>query len=257
MATTIVLDAGHGGYDQGATYMGRKEKDDTLALTMALGDILQDAGFRVLYTRDSDIYQTPLRKAQIANESNADYFISIHRNAASYPNQYNGVQTLIFNPGGIKQEMAENINDELEDVGFKNIDVSIRPDLAVLRRTKMPALLVEAGFIDSDKDNTIFDQKFQEIAQAIADGIIETIGMPKQNERAVFSPNASAENAQNMENVRAYTENDNRMGVNNNAMDENNTENYGVLVYGFQKRQEATKFMQDTMEKGYQAMMVK
>ena len=52
MATTIMLDAGHGGYDNGATYMGRREKDDTLALTMALGDILKNAGFNVLYTRE-------------------------------------------------------------------------------------------------------------------------------------------------------------------------------------------------------------
>ena len=71
--------------------------------------------------------------------------------------------------------MAENINRELEKVGYNNINVDIRPNLAVLRRTKMPAVLVEAGFINSDKDNELFDNKFNETARAIADGINETI----------------------------------------------------------------------------------
>ena len=60
--------------------------------------------------------------------------------------------------------MAENINSALEDVGFKNLGVKARPGLVVLRRTKMPALLVEAGFINSDSDNQLFDEKFNEIA---------------------------------------------------------------------------------------------
>ena len=71
--------------------------------------------------------------------------------------------------------MAKNINANLESVGFKNINVESRPDLAVLSRTNMPALLVEVGFIDSEKDNQIFDTRFDEIAQAIADGIMETL----------------------------------------------------------------------------------
>ena len=68
-----------------------------------------------------------------------------------------------------------NINQELEGVGFTNLGVSVRPNLAVLRQTKMPALLLEVGFIDNDNDNAIFDQEFNEVAQAIARGIIETL----------------------------------------------------------------------------------
>lgn len=231
MATTIMLDAGHGGYDNGATYMERREKDDNLALTMALGEILKNAGYNVLYTRESDVYQTPLRKAQIANESGADFFISLHRNAASYPNQYNGVQTLIFNPGGVKQEMAENINDELEELGFRNIDVSIRPDLAVLRRTRMPALLVEAGFIDSDKDNAIFSNQLQQVAQAIADGIEETIGATQTITDSVVPNHSQPENEQKQR-------------------------NYGVLIMGFTSMEEAQQLIRDMEMSGHETMIV-
>ena len=71
--------------------------------------------------------------------------------------------------------MAENINAQLETVGFKDLGVKARPNLVVLRRTKMPAILVEVGFINSDSDNTIFDKNFNDIAQAIADGILDTL----------------------------------------------------------------------------------
>lgn len=65
------------------------------------------------------------------------------------PNQYNGVETLVYDDSGIKSEIAQNINSELEQVGFRNIGVKERPGLVVLRRTNMPAVLVEAGFINS------------------------------------------------------------------------------------------------------------
>lgn len=175
MAIKIMIDAGHGGYDNGATYEGRKEKDDNLALALAVGKILQAQGYDVEYTRTEDVYDSPVQKARIGNESGADFFISIHRNSSPTPNQYNGVQTLIYDNSGIKAVMAENINKELEEVGYRNINVAERPNLAVLRRTKMPALLVEAGFINSDIDNNLWDTKFSETAEAIARGIDETI----------------------------------------------------------------------------------
>ena len=64
---TVILDAGHGGSDFGAVYQGRREKDDNLALTLAVGDILAAAGIDVLYTRTTDIYETPTAKAQEGN----------------------------------------------------------------------------------------------------------------------------------------------------------------------------------------------
>ena len=181
MADTIYLDAGHGGYDRGATYGGRLEKDDNLRLTLAVGEILRNQGVDVRYTRTTDVYNSPYEKAAIANNGDADLFVSIHRNAAVTPNLYNGVQTLVFDDNGFKAQLARNINEQLGEVGYRVINVEERPNLTVLRRTKAPAVLVEAGFIDSDTDNALFDEKFDETANAIAQGILESLRVRSQS----------------------------------------------------------------------------
>lgn len=171
----IVVDAGHGGFDNGARFEGRREKDDTLALSLAVGKILEDNGVDVEYTRTDDIYQTPYEKAMIANDANADYFVSLHRNAMPVPGTASGVETLVYEDSGIPAVMGRNINEELENLGFHNLGISVRPNIVVLRRTEMPAILVEAGFIDNPADNTLFDNNFDAIAQGIADGILSSI----------------------------------------------------------------------------------
>ena len=150
---------------------------------MAVGQILEDNGVDVEYTRTTDVFQTPFQKATIANQSGADYFISFHRNSSEKPNQYTGVETLVYNKSGIKYELAQNILGALGELGFREIGVKERPGLVVLRRTNMPAVLVEMGFINSDKDNQMFDEKFDEIAQAIASAILGTL-----NEEDVEGP---------------------------------------------------------------------
>lgn len=177
MPYTIMLDAGHGGRDPGAVYNGRQEKDDTLALALAVGELLQERGLDVLYTRTTDVYESPYQKAMEANQAGADFFISIHRNSSPEPNTYSGVESLVYDKSGIKLEMAENINEQLEAVGFTNLGVKERPGLVILRRTRMPAVLVELGFINSDTDNMLFDNNFNDIALAIAEGILDTLQM--------------------------------------------------------------------------------
>lgn len=175
MAYTIVLDAGHGGANPGATYNGRQEKDDALRLTLAVGQLLENAGVNVVYTRTTDIYESPAQKAAEANQAGADYFVSIHRNSSVYPNQYTGIESLVYSPYGQAARMAENINANLQAIGFVDQGVNERRNLIVLNRTQMPAVLVEAGFINNDSDNALFDSRFQEIAQAIADGILDSL----------------------------------------------------------------------------------
>lgn len=175
MPYSIMLDAGHGGSDPGAVYNGRREKDDTLRLVLAIGQILQNRGVDVEYTRTTDIYETPFQKAIEANEAGVDYFVSIHRNSFEQDNIVSGVESLVYDLSGIKYRMAENINANLETVGFVNLGVKARPNLVVLKRTKMPAVLVEVGFLNSNTDNQLFDENFDDIALAIADGILETL----------------------------------------------------------------------------------
>lgn len=171
----VVVDAGHGGSDPGAVYHGRKEKDDTLALALEVGRILAENGVDVIYTRTDDIYETPFQKAQKGNQAEADLFLSIHRNSSPTANQYSGIESLVFQEEGIKKELAENINRELEKAGFSNLGIRERPGLVVLRRTRMPAVLVEVGFINTDEDNEQLDQNFDGAARAIADGILMTL----------------------------------------------------------------------------------
>lgn len=175
MATKIILDPGHGGYDAGASYEGRREKDDVLNLAFDVAANLRRLGYDVEFTRVEDVYDSPTEKARIANASGADFFVSLHRNSSATPNQYEGVETLLYSDTGIKADMARNINSRLEDVGFKNLGVDVRRDLAVLRRTNMPALLLEVGFINNVEDNELFDTRAAQIAEAIALGIDETL----------------------------------------------------------------------------------
>ena len=173
--TLVALDAGHGGANPGAVYGGRRESDDALNLALAIGPILEANGIQVFYTRTTDVFETPMQKAMEANAAGADYFVSIHRNSSPFPNQYSGVETLVYNRYSQAGVLASNINEQLEKVGFVNHGVNERPNLVVLNATDMPSVLVEVGFINSDTDNMIFDTRFDEIAQAIADGIIQTV----------------------------------------------------------------------------------
>ncbi len=171
----VAIDPGHGGNNPGAVYNGRQEKDDVFALAMEVGRLLEQNGVRVYYTRTTDVYESPYQKAMEANAVGADYFVSLHRNSSPYPNQYTGVETLVYNRYGEAARLAYNINTRLEDIGFENQGVNERQNLVVLNRTQMPAVLVEVGFINTDADNQLFDERFNEIARAIADGILATI----------------------------------------------------------------------------------
>ena len=114
---TVMIDAGHGGFDSGASFDGRSEKNDALNLALAVGNILENNGVDVLYTRTTDVYQSPNEKANIANRSDASYFVSIHRNSSETPNTYSGVQTLVYADAGIPALFAQNINRGLQEEG--------------------------------------------------------------------------------------------------------------------------------------------
>lgn len=95
--TTVVIDAGHGGKDPGAVGKKAKEKDVTLSVAKMTGDYIKQycPDVKVVYTRSSDVFVSLLRRAQIANEKNADLFISIHCNANASP-QPCGVETFVM-----------------------------------------------------------------------------------------------------------------------------------------------------------------
>ena len=252
MPVTVMLDAGHGGVNPGAVYEGRQEKDDALALVLAIGPILQNNGIDVLYTRTTDVYQTPLQKAELANEADVDYFVSIHRNSFPEDNVVSGVESLVYDLSGVKYEMAQNINAQLETVGFVNLGVKARPNLIVLRRTKMPAVLVEAGFINSNTDNMLFDANFQAIAQAIADGIIETIAVQPETLETRYSVQVGAFRNRN------YAEDlqEELMEMDFPARIERGDGYFRVRVGDFRTIDEASRLEQRLKRAGYQTVIV-
>ena len=132
------------------------------------------AGDMMWYTPERRMY-TILRSAKHRREMRAEQII-LYRYSAPEANKYSGVQTLVYDKSGVKYNLAQEINSELEKLGFRNINVEERPGLAVLRRTEMPAVLIETGFINNDYDNYLYDYNFEAIADAIANAVDETIG---------------------------------------------------------------------------------
>ena len=252
MPISIMLDAGHGGRDTGSVFNGSQEKEDTLELTLAIGEILQNNGIDVEYTRTTDVYESPYQKALEANEAGVDYFISIHRNSFPRPNEVNGVESLVYNKQGVKYEMAQNINAQLETVGFVNLGVQARPNLVVLRRTQMPAVLVEVGFINSDVDNQLFDANFDDIARAIADGILDTLNNSPMEDYTRYSVQTGAFRN------RRYAENllQELQEMEFPARIEAGDGYYRVQVGNYGSLNEATMMEQRLKRAGYQTVIV-
>ncbi|MBQ9609799.1 MAG: N-acetylmuramoyl-L-alanine amidase [Lachnospiraceae bacterium] len=282
MAYKIMIDAGHGGYDAGASYNGRLEKDDTLVLALAVGEILSGMGYDVDYTRTTDVYDSPVQKARIGNASGADLFVSIHRNSSPTPNTYNGVQTLVYEDTGLKAALARSVNNELEKVGYRNINVVERPNLAVLRRTQMPAILVETGFINSDVDNNLLDTRFDDTAMAIAQGInnvLMTSGLadnssdqvvaafngylPEEpqddNSDGVADELNSDTDVNNINGINDSENSDNINDLNDNSMNSDNEDDnitkYQLLVGIFRGMGSAGYLMNSLINSGYNAMI--
>ena len=248
----IAIDAGHGGADPGAVYQGRQEKDDNLKLALAVGERLQNSGLEVYYTRTEDIYQTPYQKAMAANESGADFLVSLHRNSSEYPNQYTGVETLVYDKNGEKVEIAEQINEGLENIGFRNNGVKSRPGLVILRRSKMPAVLVESGFINSEEDNRLFDEEFDRIADAIVDTILTNFQIPddtvQDQEEVYYRVQTGA--FQNRENAVRQQEKLEAEGYPVFLLEKDGY--YLVQVGAFRKLENAVRMEADLREHGYQ-----
>jgi N-acetylmuramoyl-L-alanine amidase len=204
-----------------------------------VGDILKNNGIDVAYTRTEDVYDTPYEKAVKGNESGAALFLSIHRNSYPVDNYVNGVETLIYDKSGQKLEIAESINEELEKVGFENKGITERPNLVVLKRTKMPAVLVEAGFLNSDVDNKIFDENFNAVAQAIADGVLNVINK-EQNVVATSGTIKMEPQGRQKEPSRK---------------EECKNKKYNVILGSFSKEQNAKAFLQMLIYDGFLANM--
>ncbi len=216
---TIVIDPGHGGNDEGAAAPGSrlKEKDVALKIALVVRDELIQAGFRVIMTRQDDRYVSLQERARLVNSQEADFFLSIHANAAK-TRLARGFETFYlsdpvndaYDPEKMPDESYlryEFFYDDHKELGrvlltlmdkassedrAKSIDLAEmirdamkaklhsrdrgvkRARFFVLKKTDIPAVLVEVGFLSNPKDeNLLKSLKYQKkIAQAIAQGLI-------------------------------------------------------------------------------------
>lgn len=173
----FLFDVGHGGSDSGAVNGSRYEKNDVLRLALEVGKYMAHNGHVVEYTRTNDISVSLSARSYMENVGHYDYFISFHRDSFTNPDA-NGatIFTYLGYSGKADGKLAKNVSDGIiAATGYYNRGVK-EADYHVLRETKCSAILIECGFISSLKDNNTFDEKFSEIAKAIADGICKTVG---------------------------------------------------------------------------------
>ncbi len=194
-APLVILDAGHGGYDPGA--VGRdeddniilKEKEVCLDIAKRVQKLLEESGVSVIMTRSTDTAlgddeaEDLNKRAEIANSTDASLFVSIHNNAFTTSDPH-GTCILYAGLGtntdyGITgKELAQNIQDYmLEYTGLFDRGIIERPGIAVLRKTKMPAVLIECAFISNPDDQKILasNDGRAKMSRAIYDGIIKSL----------------------------------------------------------------------------------
>jgi len=170
--TRVILDAGHGGKDKGANRGSVYEKTLALSVAKRTEALLKKKGMAVTMTRRSDVFVSLARRAAIANSYKNCIFVSIHFNAHK-SNRYHGVETYYY--GGEGRNLAAHIHLRmLSRLKIRNRDTRQRKDLAVLRRTRCPAVLVECGYISNatERRRCMSSSYQKNCAQAIADGIL-------------------------------------------------------------------------------------
>ena len=186
----VYLDAGHGGYDPGASYFGISEKSLTLAIQSRVKAKLEAEGYQVVTTRTSDTYVDLADRSRAANASESDIFVSIHINAsgssaaqgietyyyqpyAEYPSRINAAYHANPTRLSMSDTLANAIQSSLINAtGAQNQGVK-RQTFAVLRETTAPAVLLELGFLSNPQEAARLNTSaYQEtLANAIVAGI--------------------------------------------------------------------------------------
>lgn len=172
----VVIDPGHGGDDIGAQWDGRLEKDDNLRLGIAVRDALLRQGMEPLMTRDTDLSIPLQERVKIANRNDADLFVSLHRNFdAGSHSAGAGVENRIYLTAQEETagRAARLVMDEVVKAGVQTDRGVNRGNHYVLRRTRMPSMMLELGAINNQEDNRLFDENLLNYADAVAKGVAE------------------------------------------------------------------------------------
>ena len=176
---TIMIDAGHGGYDVGAvSNYGDYEKDIILDIALLIGKQLKSYGYKVVYTRTSDSVswsydnkENLQTRCDLTKKRNADFFVSIHLNSSEYEADGYEIYSDFNNKNTVK--LSNLILKQLDKLDYSTnrglLDTNETP-LYVIANNKVDAILIEAGFISDDSDLYYLKNYTNNVATAIAKG---------------------------------------------------------------------------------------
>ncbi len=183
----VFISAGHGGSDPGAIANGAKEKDLNLSIALACRDELKRHGVEVKMSRTKDENDPLSEEIKECNAYAPDIAVSIHNNAGGG----DGAEVFYHYGGGKSKALAENILAEIVKVGQNSRGAKIRKNsqgkdyYGFIRETSAPAVIVECAFVDNATDLQIVatEGKRKTMGEAIAKGILKTMGVEIQSER--------------------------------------------------------------------------
>lgn len=173
---TVFLDPGHGGTDEGCVRNGILEKDLNLAIALLVRDRLEEQGYQVIMSRETDSYIAKEDRVKEANQSGADIYISIHQNVTDEGAGVSGMEVWYEedDSGRDSKRLAQLINQQtIKSTGAVERELRGDGDFHVTGNTTMPACLIETGFLS----NTAERQRLGlvEYQQQIADGIVQGV----------------------------------------------------------------------------------
>ena len=177
MTKKFVIDAGHGGKDAGAVNGDLYEKDVALKVAKLLGEELEKRGHKVVYTHVDDTFIELSDRAKISNNSNADYFVSIHCNSAD-DKTAEGVETWYYKESTSGKALAQSVQNELAKIdGVKDRGIK-GGEFYVLKYTKAPSILIELGFISHEAEKKLLFKEFyqRDLCDKIITGITKHVG---------------------------------------------------------------------------------
>ena len=183
----VFIGVGHGGSDPGAVANNTKEKDLNLSIALACRDELERHGVTVKMSRTKDENDTLSEEIKECNAFSPDLAIDIHNNAGGG----DGAEVFYHYGGGKSKTLAENILGEVVKAGQNSRGAKIKKNSSgkdyygFIRETSAPAVIVECAFVDNAKDLEILatEGKRKTVGQAIAKGILKTLGVEIQGER--------------------------------------------------------------------------
>ena len=202
----VFIGVGHGGSDPGAVANGTKEKDLNLSIALACKDILEKHGVSVKMSRTKDEDDPIGEEVKECNVYAPDLAVDIHNNAGGG----DGGEVFYHHGGGKGKTLAENILAEIVKVGQNSRGIKTRTNsqgkdyYAFIRNTTCPTVIVECAFIDNASDLKILatEGDRQKMGEAIAKGILKTLGVEIQSEKGHWKVQVGAylyrENAEAM-----------------------------------------------------------